>query len=88
VLPDSLPALGSVLLSSTGELWVSKFLPTTQLWDQSAAWHVLSAEGQPEARVLLPTNARLAAVRDAQIALVVRDSLAVEHLRVFEILRH
>jgi len=88
MLPDILPAIGPVLLSPNGELWVSRFLPTTQLWDQAAAWHVLSPEGRPEARVLLPTNARLAAVHDALIALVVRDSLAVEHLRVFGVLRH
>jgi len=87
VLPDTLPAVGSVLLSPTGELWVSRFLPTTQLWDQADAWHVLSSEGHPEARVFLPPNARLAAVHDGLIAIVVRDSLAVEHVRVVEVLR-
>ena len=88
VLPDTLPAVGSVLLSPSGELWVSRFLPTTQLWDQASAWHVLSPLGHPEARVPLPTNARLVAVRGSLIALIVRDSLAVEHLRVFAVLRH
>lgn len=45
----------------------------------------LDADGHPLARVELPPNSRLAAVRQDRVALVVRASLDVEHVQVFMI---
>ena len=86
VLPSFLPALGKVVLDENGRLWVSAFRPTTDLWNEAEAWHILDQNGHPLARVRLPTNARIAAVREDRVALIMRDSLEVEHLRVFRLL--
>ena len=82
VLPDSLPALGSLLVSTSGELWASSFIPVLRAWNGPSTWHVLGPDGVPLARLLLPTALRIAAVRDSTIAIVVRDSLDVESIRV------
>ena len=62
MLPDSLPALGSVLLDDLGRIWVSDFRLSLDLrlamggsyenWDQRDSWHVLSADGIPMGLVL------------------------------------
>lgn len=51
-------------------------------WHQEHAWHVLRPDGSPLARVTLASNSRIAAVGDARVAVVVRDSLDVEHVQV------
>lgn len=84
-LPDTLPALGPVLLSESGDIWVAAFAPSIELWEQESRWHVLSPEGRPLARITLPANSRLAAVRDSLVAIVVRDSLDVESVQVHAI---
>ena len=86
VMPQFLPALGNVVLDENGRFWVSAFRPITDLWNESGAWHILDQRGHPLARVHLPLNARIAAVRQNRVALVMRDSLDVEHLRVFRLL--
>ncbi len=73
-------------LDENGRLWVSAFRPTTDLWNEEDAWHILRPSGHPLARVRLPMNARIAAVRQNRVALIMRDSLDVEHLRVFRLL--
>jgi len=87
VLPDLLPSLGPVLVDAGGRTWVSGFRPTTDRWNQQDSWHVLDEAGHPLARVPLPPNARLAACRGDLVALIMRDSLDVESLRVFRIHR-
>lgn len=87
LLPDTLPAIGRALLDDTGRIWVSAFRPTTDAWREEDIWHVLSSDGAPLARLLLPSSARLLAVRGDRIALVVRDESDVEHVRVFEIVQ-
>lgn len=83
LLPDTLPALGPVFMDDGGRIWVSRFRPRVYRWDQTDVWHVISAEGRPLARVELPADARLAAVRRDRIALIVRDSLDVQDVRVY-----
>lgn len=85
LLPDSLPALGSAFLDERGRIWVSRFRPTVYRWSQEDVWHVLDPTGRPLARLALPPHSRLTAVRGDRAALVMRDSLEVEHVRVFEI---
>ncbi len=86
VLPQFLPALGNVVLDENGRFWVSAFRPPLDLWNEAGAWHILDPSGHPLARVRLPMNARIAAVRQNRVALIMRDSLDVEHLRVFRLL--
>jgi len=85
LLPDTLPALGAALVDDRGRIWVARFRPSTDRWKQEDSWHVLAPDGHPLARVALPGRARLAAVRDDHVALIVRDELDVEHVRVFEL---
>ena len=86
VLPEMLPALGPVFLDESGRIWVSRFRTTTESWNQEDVWHVLDPAGHPLARVLLPSESRLSACLRDRVALVMRDSLDVESLRVFRIL--
>jgi hypothetical protein len=87
LVPGALPALGTAVLDELGKVWVSRFVLGHERWDERDAWHVLDRAGSPLARVQLPPEARLAAVRTDRIALIVRDSLEVEHLRIFALER-
>lgn len=87
LLPDTLPAVSSALLDDSGRIWVSQFRPTTHDWNEQDRWHVLDPSGAPLARLQLPPSARLAAVKGSSVALVVRDELDVEHVRVFELVQ-
>lgn len=94
-VPESLPALGDLLLDNQGRMWVSRFRPQTDLfkllggiaeqWDQRDVWHVLDRDGSPLARVRLPSQTRLLAVQDDRVALVSRDSLGVGRVSVAEL---
>jgi len=85
LLPDSLPALSSLLVDARGLLWVSRYIPNSEAWDQGDSWHILAADGEPLARISLPAQSRLAAVGEDRVALIMRDERDVEHLRVFEL---
>lgn len=95
-LPEVLPALGSALLDENGRIWVSRFQPAQDLrvattggyepWHEEDAWHVLAQDGTPIARVRLPSETRLLAVRGDRVAVVSRDSLGVEHVQVLAII--
>ncbi len=95
VVPETLPAVGAALLDEQGRIWVSRFAPCTDVadlmrgvdgsWHQESAWHVLAPDGSPLARVRLPSNARLLAVRGDRLAVVTRDSLDVQHVRVLQL---
>ena len=86
LLPEMLPALGPAFVDDLGRIWVSRFRPAaTDRWRQEDSWHVLDPTGRPLARVMLPKQSRLAAVKSDRIALIMRDDLEVEHIRVFAI---
>ncbi len=87
LLPSTMPALGSALMDDRGRLWVSEFRPSPDRLNQRDAWHVLDGDGTPLARVRLPDRARLVAVRNDHVALVMLDDLDVEHLRVLRLRR-
>lgn len=86
IMPDTLPVLGPVFFDESGRLWVSRFVPSIYTWGEEDSWHVLDADGHPRARIQLPPDAQLRAVSGDRIALVIRDSLDVEHLKIFRIL--
>jgi len=85
ILPDTLPVLGPAFLDGAGRLWVSRFIPSVFTWGEEDSWHLLDVDGHPRARIQLPLDAQLVAVSGNRIALVIRDSLDVEHLRVYRI---
>lgn len=85
LLPDRLPALGGAFVDELGQIWVSAFRPSTDPWSQSEAWHVLSPQGTPLAKVRLPERSRLVAVRSDRVALVSLDDLDVEQVQVFAV---
>jgi hypothetical protein len=85
LVPDTLPALGSAMLDDSGRIWVAAYAPSVETWNEAERWHLLDRDGEPLARVRLPAPARLVAARGNQIALVVRDDLDVEHVRVFDL---
>ena len=95
MLPDALPALGSVLIDEAGRIWVSQFRLNQDLrfamgggymnWDERDVWHVLDEDGIPLARVRLPVATRLLAVRSDRVVVVARDDLDVESVRVLTI---
>jgi hypothetical protein len=85
LLPDTLPALSSAMLDESGRIWVCAHAPSPETWNEAERWHLLDRDGEPVARLRLPTQARLVAARGNQIALVVRDTLDVEHVRVYDL---
>jgi hypothetical protein len=87
LLPTVLPGVGTAMLDEEGWIWVARYRPSTELWHEEDAWHVLDPEGTPVARVRLPSKARLAAVRQDRVAVVVRDSLDVDQVHVLAIER-
>lgn len=95
-LPEALPALYSALLDDLDRIWVAAFKPVTDMrdrssgntplqWSQEDAWHVLDSDRRPIARLRLPPRTRLVAVRGDRVAVVTRDDIDLEHVRVFEI---
>ncbi len=76
--PDVRPALGPVFIDDRGQIWVSRFEPRRL----GSGWHVLDPEGRPIARVSIPEESKLVAVRSDRVALMVRNDLDVEELFV------
>jgi hypothetical protein len=94
--PDTLPALASVMLDENGRIWVARFRLEEDLrsaigaraaadWDQEDVWHVLDPDGNPIARVRMPPETRLLAVRSDRVAVVTRNELDVQTVRVLPI---
>jgi hypothetical protein len=73
------------MLDESGRIWVCAYAPSPETWNEAERWHLLDRDGEPVARLRLPTQARLVAARENQIALVVRDTLDVEHVRVYDL---
>lgn len=84
-LPDMRPAIGRVMIDSEKRLWVSRFLPRIPGIDEGENWHVLDSVGRPIGRLQLPRGHSMIAVGDNRLAVVDRDSLDVERLRVFTV---
>lgn len=82
VVPQMRPALGNVFFDDQDRIWVSQFKLSVDRWQQEESWHVLDPTGRPLARLQLPANAQLGAVRGDRVLLIVRDELEVEHLEI------
>ena len=84
-VPALLPALQRAIVDDTGRIWVARYRPAPYRWREDDSWFVLDPTGRPLARLPLPPNTRLVAVRGDDVALVTRDEFEVQHLRVFRL---
>jgi hypothetical protein len=83
--PPHLPAYTGILYDGAGGLWLRQWqLPFV---DDSVRFDVYSTRGRAVARFALPVASRIADVRGNRIALVETDSLGVEHVRVYDLVK-
>jgi hypothetical protein len=88
ILPTERPAIGRVIVAPDRRLWVERFEPTrlgSRLQKPGARWTILTSDGDPVARLTLPALARLEAVRGTRVAVVLRDSLDVQTVALYEL---
>jgi hypothetical protein len=82
-LPDRLPAFGSVVVSDTGDLWISL---TEYDLSEGLDWLVFSASGELRGLVRTPPELRVRAIRDDLILGFVLDELDVPYVRRYPLL--
>jgi 6-bladed beta-propeller len=90
ILPKERPAIGRVIVAPDGQLWVERFEATrlgARLQKPGDRWTILTPDGAPVARLTLPTLGRLEAVRGTRVAIVLRDSLDVQTVALYELRR-
>jgi hypothetical protein len=90
MFPERRPSIGRVLADDEGRLWVERFEPLrlgAQLQVPGNRWTVLSADGRPIARLVLPPRTRLEAVRGNRVAVVRWDDLDVQSAAIHLIQR-
>ena len=87
--PRDRPAIGRVIVADDASLWVQRFEASRLGPAYPPAQHftVLSAAGEPLARVSLPRRSRLEAVRGNRLLLVMHDSLDVQTISVRQIVK-
>jgi hypothetical protein len=81
-----LPAYTSLVHDGAGGLWLGQWaLP----FDPEPRWfHVYSTRGRPIARIAIPWRARIGDIRGNRVALIESDSLGVEYVRTYDIIRN
>ena len=88
VLPATVPAYSDLLMLDDGTLWIAQWdgvwwLP--RLPDHpDKRWDVFNPSGEHVRQVPIPTNMRLLDAGEDWVLVVVRDSLGVETLAVYE----
>ncbi|MGH7711069.1 MAG: hypothetical protein ACREOG_07285, partial [Gemmatimonadaceae bacterium] len=90
ILPKLRPAIGRVFVAPDANLWIERFEATrlgSPVQKAGERWTVLTANGEPVARLTLPTGSRLEDVRGTRVVLVLRDSLDVQTVAVRELLK-
>ena len=90
MLPAQRPATGRVFVDEADRLWVARYearVIASPVQPTPTRWTVLASDGTPLAALELPPGTRLEDVRAQRAVVVQRDSLDVEHVAVFEILR-
>jgi hypothetical protein len=90
ILPKLRPAISRVFVAPDANLWVERFEATrlgSPVQKAGERWTVLTADGEPVARLTIPTGSRLEDVRGTRVVLVLRDSLDVQTVAVRELLK-
>ncbi len=90
ILPAQRPAIGRVLVDAEQRLWIERFEAVrlgARMRKPGDQWTVLASDGTPVARVVLPANVRLEAVRGDRVAVVRRDSLDVPAVAIHRLQR-
>lgn len=82
-LPDTLPAIASVMVDRTGHLWVERFGVRTR--EGPEEWIVLDPEGRAVSRVHTPDGATLYEIGDDYVLGRVTDELGVEQVRMWRL---
>lgn len=88
ILPANRPSIGRVLVDSDQRIWVERFEAQrlgSEFQANGKLWTVLAPDGQPLARLALPRNTRLEAIRGSRVAVVQRDSLDVQSVAVYDL---
>jgi hypothetical protein len=79
------PAYTELLHDPAGALWLRQWaMPFSR---DSARFHVYSTGGRPIARLAIPSTSRVADIGRERVALIEADSLDVEYVRVYDIVR-
>lgn len=83
-VPDSVPAVSGLILSSTGEFWVRKtpFLPTRSTGG-SAAYDIFDSEGRWLGEVSTPAGLIIHEVGEDYVLGVRRDEMDVEQVWLY-----
>jgi len=89
VLPSSVPAYSHLLILDDGTLWIGEWdgimwLPRLP-GHPGKRWNVFDPSGKRVRQVTIPSNMRLLDAGDNWVLVVVRDSLGVETLAVYEL---
>lgn len=85
ILPEIRPAIGRLLIASDGSFWVERFEPIrmgASALPPGDRWTILTADGRPHARLVLPGATQLEDVRGERVVVVHRDSLGVQRVTV------
>lgn len=90
ILPSIRPAIGRVLIDDESRVWVERFEAQRLGTAEQAVpdrWMVLRADGTPLARFTLPSGVRLEDVRRNSTVVVQRDSMDLQSIAVYNIVR-
>lgn len=87
LLPKVRPAISRALWDDAGRLWLGRFEAPTRGLAESFDWVVLDTAARPVGRVRLPEFARLESIRGNDVLVSVRDSLDVQTVQVWRVVR-
>ncbi len=90
--PDSIPVFSDMLADDEGHLWLKRYDAATDSHligrpRNGGTWVVADPDGSIRAEVAVPPDFRLVTVRDGLLAGIARDSLGVESVRMYRLVR-
>ncbi|HEX2165791.1 MAG TPA: hypothetical protein VHG09_01015 [Longimicrobiales bacterium] len=78
------PGFETLVVDDDGSIWIGSYARPGQV---ARDWLVIGRDGHAQARVTLPSDAKVLDIAGGRIALVMRDDLGEEHISVFRIVR-
>ena len=82
LLPKQRPAVSRALWDDAGQLWLGRFEAPVRGIAEASEWYVLDTSLRPQARLRMPSNVRLEAVRGDDLVVSVKDSLDVQSVQL------